>query len=236
MKFSIPYTQFTAIPVEHENDIHEMFLPYTNQADAIYKYGEGKYRLVFILEEREDVNELMEVQECLNGNCAFVIPAITAKDMKEYSVLNAIYAFPCSSWHEIYSVASLGFKEVHIAPNMAMDMSQIKRVVNETKVKIRVRADKAQTDANFDTTKSPKSFWIRPEAVSLYEGLIDTMELAKVEAIPFYAKQESPKNLDNLIEGLPAFTGNDNYREIHDKTRMNCQMACRCGTNCNLCR
>ncbi len=237
MKISIPYINFTAVPVDHENDIAEMYTAYISQVDAIEKYNhhDGKYKLVFTLEERVDAKELEEVQEALEGNCAFVIPAITKWDIKEYANLNSIYAFPCSTWHEVYSVASMGFNEVHVAPSMTMAMDALKRAVDDTGIKIRVTADRAQTDSMLDD-KTPKSFWIRPEALHLYEDVIDTVELCRVEALPFYVKGNSPKNLDNLIDGLPAFTANANYRAIHDNTRLKCGMMCKTGKDCNICR
>ena len=237
MKISVPYVSVTGVPTEYENKITEMYTKYRGQLDAITKYNHhsGKYRMVFILDERENPKELEEIQEALEGNCAFVIPAITRRDIKSYMNVNSIYAFPCTSWHEVYSVASMGFNEIHISASMSMMSSKIKQASQETGLKIRVKANKAQTDSEFDD-KSAKSFWIRPEAIDKYEGIVDTIELSRIEALPFYVKKRSPKNLDNLIENLPPFTANENYRNIHDNSRMNCGMGCKSGKDCNICQ
>ena len=238
MKVSVPYTSVTGIPVDCIDLITEMRSEYASAAECVRKYShhDGKYKMVFIT-DGQPTKELKEVQDALDNNCAFVIPYMTLDGVKKYlnEGLNLIYGYSCSSWQELNSVSSIGFKEATISPSMAMEAKRLAKIKSEIGIEIRTQANVARTNSALDD-KSPKSFWIRPEAIALYEGIIDTIELTNLEVLPFYLRQQSPKNLDNLIAGLPAFTANENYRRLHDITRLNCGMACRAGTVCGICQ
>ena len=238
MKFSIPYTGVIEMPLDCIESVGEMYFVYKNQEDAIRKYQNhnGKYRMLLVIQSDCPIKELEEVQEALEYNCSFVFELFDKDMMQKCQNLKSIISsHSCSTWHEAYSLSNIGFTEVHLVPSLMMRVNDIKRIKDDTGLKVRAAIDYAQTDCPLDD-KTPKSFWVRPEALHYYETALDTAELSRVEALPYYDKRESPKNLDNLIHNLPPFTANENYRDIHDYTRLNCGMKCKSGAQCSICR
>lgn len=144
------------------------------------------------------------------------------------------------SWDMLHSLVLIGVTDVYIANDFAFSMQDIATYCHSNNVAIRVYPNVAQTNAYFkDKLPTFKFFFIRPEDLRFYEGLVDTIE--------FYCSDENQNilykiykdgkwrgDLSILILGLDENANGNMIAPGFAQGRLNCGKRCSY-TGCRRC-
>lgn len=143
-------------------------------------------------------------------------------------------------WETFNTFLSAGVSDIYLVEQMMFEIQDAAAAAHKKGVKVRTFPNIAQK--RYDETKSLKSFFIRPEDIYLYEGLVDVMELYTMDEINQDVIFEIYKDdniwwgplkeiivgLDNSIDGkyiIPRF----------GERRLNCGRKCFKGKICDVC-
>lgn len=152
---------------------------------------------------------------------------------------NAYSKFPVADWETFSYLKNLGVSDIYIDGPLGFQCDLLKRVKD---VKIRV-SPTVSANAAINLTRNAKSFFIRPEDLSLYEDAIDiidfqvTNDQEKEKALfNIYKRGTFNYDLNDLIENLHIKVNNIFINPDFGKERVNCQQRCmRPDSRCNLC-
>ena len=143
-------------------------------------------------------------------------------------------------WETFNLFLSCGVSDVYLVEQMMFDIKDAAAAAHQKGVQIRTFPNIAQR--RYEDTPAIKCFFIRPEDVELYEGLVDVMDLYTMEEINQDVVYEVYSNdriwwgplkeiiigLDNNIDGkyiIPRF----------GERRRDCGRQCFKGKNCEIC-
>ena len=131
--------------------------------------------------------------------------------------------------------------DVWIAEELAFDMINVSDYSKQHNKEIRVYANVLQS--SYYNTPDYQKFFIRPEAIKLYEPLVDTVMFYHVKSqktvIDVYKNdQKWYGELGDLINGLSYNTGlnGQTLNFTFDKIRVNCGCKCLSGRKCDICK
>lgn len=143
-------------------------------------------------------------------------------------------------WETFNLFLSCGVSDIYLVEQMMFEIKEASAAAHKKGVKIRTFPNIAQR--KYEETQAIKCFFIRPEDIDLYEGLVDVMDLYTVEEInqdviyEAYAEdkmwwgplKEIIIGLDDNIDGkyiIPRF----------GERRLDCGRKCFKGKNCEIC-
>ena len=148
------------------------------------------------------------------------------------------FGFVATNFDQLNHLCENGASEVYLAEDICFDLKRAKRICDRYGVKIRVFPNVAQ--ASVRTSPAHKKFFIRPEDLSVYEDVIDTLEfwgeLDRQEI--FYRIYQSGKWFGDLKEIIADFNIDFDSRciiPIFAEARKTCGRKCMRGESCKIC-
>ena len=143
-----------------------------------------------------------------------------------------------NTWDIFTELVELGVSDIYITEELGFELDKIATIAHEKGIQIRAFPNICQSGSL--TMSSLKSFFIRPEDVSIYESYIDVLE--------FYGKEEKQSALykiykdekwfGKLKEIIPNFNSELDSRFIlpnFAKYRVKCGKKCLKGGKCKIC-
>ena len=163
----------------------------------------------------------------------------TAEQLRQCEI-PFFYNVAIDSWDLLHSYLEQGVSDVYVTGSLAFEMEAVAAKVHEYNAKVRVIPNLLQRDG---AKKIPtlKSFFIRPEDVKYYEGLVDVMELyvTKPEKIDtFYKIYEKGiwyGNIREIIFGFDFDFDSKYTVPIFGAKRVNCSKKCLKTKKCHIC-
>lgn len=154
--------------------------------------------------------------------------------------LNFFFDVVVRDWETFNTFVAAGVSDIYLVEQMMFEIKDA--AVAAHKVGVRVRTFPNIAQRKYEETKSIKCFFIRPEDVNLYEGLVDVMDIYTIDEINQDVVYEIYKDdkiwwgplreiivgLDNDIDGryiIPRF----------GERRVNCGRKCFKGQRCDVC-
>lgn len=84
----------------------------------------------------------------------------------------------CKSLDMVYVMKIAGVSEIYVVENLGFRLDEVKKVLKDTNIQIRVIPNVTQcTMGTRQWLSSTRKFWIRPEDTRFYEKYVDTFEL-----------------------------------------------------------
>lgn len=149
------------------------------------------------------------------------------------------YISGANSYDEVRSMIEAGVSDIYIENELCFDLPRIAEYCHHNEVKVRVIPNVAQTKSRLPMNDMRK-FFIRPEAIELYEDIIDVIEVqCKVltkqpTVIQIYKDGHWNGDLKILIGNFKESIDNRVFLPAFDEYRMVCKKKCNVG-KCNLC-
>ena len=142
-------------------------------------------------------------------------------------------------WDTLYGLIQEGVTDVYIVEEFGFSLQAIAAIAHNSNVRVRVFPNVAQS--SWKSIPAIKKFWIRPEDMVYYEGLVDVCE--------FYGDYHQQKIFYDIYENDKKWSGNLNELIIDLKEDINsmcllprfgekrtyCKHRCLQGVNCQMC-
>lgn len=143
-------------------------------------------------------------------------------------------------WETFHTFIEAGVSDIFLVEQMMFEIKEASVAAHKAGVRVRTFPNIAQR--RYEETQSIKCFFIRPEDIDLYEGLVDVMDIYTIEEVnqdvvwEIYKEdkiwwgplKEIIVGLDNEIDGryiIPRF----------GDRRLNCGRKCFKGHRCDVC-
>lgn len=143
-------------------------------------------------------------------------------------------------WETFHSFISVGVSDIYLVEQMMFEIKDAAKAAHSAGVQIRTFPNIAQK--RYEETGNLKSFFIRPEDINLYEGLVDIMELYTIDEInqdvvlEIYQKDKQWWGpLRELIIGLDSDLDGKYIIPRFGDRRLNCGRKCFKGMRCDVC-
>lgn len=241
MKYAIKY--FSNCRAEASAD--EIIIQYTHKSKDLIRFVQEydeKQRIVV------DINNL---EDSLEDSLAIFEAAHTAH--KAFAVKLSWYqpyfhiiesGIPFFFKEDIYTLDDLawclkmGVSDVYITNELGFNIKEVSKVCRENKVQVRVYPNVAQSTSptKVDTFSS---FYVRPDAVKLYEPYVDIFEFygpldRQSVLYDIYTEGRWPGPLKDIILNLDNPIDNQAIMPYFDIARLNCKKSC-CLGKCEIC-
>ncbi len=248
MQFAVPFVRdFKYINQNVQFNIN--YKPKIKELDEfIEKYKTHRINMIFDIEFQEDdikiIKALLEkYPECELISCfPFYQPNI-----EELLVENNIphyYSEFITTWDKFQGFLSLEVTDIFIAEELAFSAKILSKNAKKNGKSLRAFCNVCQS--SWDRTESIKTFFVRPEDIYLYDGIIDTFEfyvdsrnVTKINTLyEIYAKDQFwHGNLSQIIVG---YIGDENSQYMlprFGEHRLNCGKSCAQGIkpSCHIC-
>lgn len=228
MIFSISYHS------NNKDNAEEIRCPY-NQLGLIFDYikahKDKRYNIII----GEDINEIqikklieqVEFVKAIAEDYTIECGSLVALKTLINRGYNAYLRFPISDWETFNDLIELGVSDIYIDGPLCFNSALLKLI---DKVKLRVSPT---VSANSSLCgRRANSFFMRPEDLSLYEGIIDIVDFQEKNVereevlIDIYKRGTFMYTIDSLIKGLPQVSNTLFMRDFAE-TRINCKQKCK---------
>ena len=144
-------------------------------------------------------------------------------------------------WDTFNTFIEAGVSDIYLVEQMMFEIKDAAAAAHKAGVKVRTFPNIAQK--KYEETESIKSFFIRPEDIDLYEGLVDVMDIYTIDEInqdvvlDIYKKDKmwwGP--LKELIIGLDTDINGRYIIPRFGERRLNCNRKCFKGQKCDICQ
>ena len=143
-------------------------------------------------------------------------------------------------WETFNAFIEAGVSDIYLVEQMMFEIKTAAPAAHKKGVAIRTFPNIAQK--KYDTTNSLKSFFIRPEDVFLYEGLVDVMELYLIDEINQDVLLDIYRDdkqwfgpLREIIIGLDSSINGKYVIPRFGERRLGCNRKCFKGARCDVC-
>lgn len=143
-------------------------------------------------------------------------------------------------WETFNALIQAGASELYLVEQMMFEIKKAADAAHAKNVKIRTFPNIAQR--RYDETEALKCFFIRPEDIDLYEGLVDVMEIYTIEEINqdvVYEVYAETKiwwgQLKEIIIGFDDDLDNKYIIPRFGERRIVCERKCFKGATCDVC-
>ena len=212
--------------LEHK---HQRINAKVEEINHIYKYN--------LLEKFEEFHDKHQ-----NVDFAIILPEynLNLAQLCQQKGLKFFFDVIVRDWETFNTFIMAGVSDIYLVEQMMFEIKDAATAAHKAGVKVRTFPNIAQR--KYEETSSIKCFFIRPEDVHLYEGLVDVMDIYTIEEINQDIVFEIYKDdkiwwgplkeiivgLDNDIDGryiIPRF----------GDRRLNCGRKCFKGQRCDVC-
>lgn len=143
-------------------------------------------------------------------------------------------------WETLNLYADAGVSDVYLVEQMMFEIKDAATAAHKRGIKVRTFPNIVQK--RYEETPTLKSFFIRPEDIDLYEGLVDVMELHLIDEIDqdvlFEIYKEDGKwigPLKEIIIGLDCDLDGRYIIPRFGERRLGCGRKCFKGARCDVC-
>lgn len=144
----------------------------------------------------------------------------------DWDMLNSLLDAPNSNVSDIYISSSLGF-----------DIQKVANRVHDAGKQLRLIPDIASVNSFVDIAHGITSFFVRPNDIGYYRGIVDVMEiLGGPINYQAYKKQNWFGPLNEIITNLDSNIDNRAIFSVFGSARLQCQKRCGQGSSCKICK
>lgn len=144
----------------------------------------------------------------------------------DWDMLNSILEAPDSNVCDVYIGSTLGF-----------DIQKVANRVHEAGKQLRLIPDIASVNSFVNIPHNITSFFIRPNDIGNYDGIVDTIEIHGGEVnYKAYKKQNWFGKLNEIIPNLDSNIDNRAILSVFGSARMQCKKRCGQGSSCKICK
>lgn len=254
MKYCVPYYR----NFKYMKDIDEIIIPFNNSLAFFKTLIERKqylYNSKIILEiqdtddfyasRKEYYPILIDLQtnyEDLHIKLMFDKYYASKQDLYEELKSKGIEFFFSTyvrDWDAFYGLISIGVSDIYIVESLAFELNLLGPVAHASGVSIRVFANVCQASWIKDNTL--KSFFIRPEDVSIYEPFVDVIEFygnQRIQEVMYKIYAKDGKwfgDLREIINGLEIELDSRHMLPAFAEARVACGKKCLKGKSCRIC-
>lgn len=224
--------------------IQEVKVPWTERdlIEEIHnQYPEMRVVLEYPYTTIPTDKELLEIKMFLGLlKDKFTMSVINYNFFKDNSI-PFFFGFPLNDMYSIEGAVRAGVTDIRIGAPLVFDLQRVRNFIDK-EINIRVTPNVASLDG-LPHENGIVGGWIRPEDLSLYEGLIDVVEFenaqtsAREEA--FYRIYFEDKKWDGYLNDIIVNLNLDykvsNGLITGTSARVNCKQACLGKSDCRLC-
>lgn len=248
MKYCFNYRK-TSTALSILDEINIKFHP--KNIDVVLEYIEGhphqrinakiqdendifKYHLLEKFEEfKEKHNEL---------DFAIILPKYDKNlaDVCKQKKLKFFFDVVVREWETFHTFIETGVSDVYLVEQMMFEIRDASTAAHMAGVQVRTFPNIAQK--RYEEVTSIKSFFIRPEDIEYYEGLVDVMEIYTIDEINQDVVLEIYKDdkqwwgpLREIILGLDSDIDGRYIIPRFGERRVNCKRKCFKGMHCDSC-
>lgn len=229
--------------LENRENIGEVIIKYKKSMEEniniVNEYNE--FRVVFLVDsstiDEKNIDELILLSNSYKYLTFCAGDFYTAELLRE----NGLPMFldrksVATTFDALVRYCELGVTDVYVGGQLGFSLDKVKYITEKYGVKTRVIPNLAQFSGgngyiDIASVDAITAFWIRPEDIDMYEGLIDVIEFAgddKVQEVFFsiYAVDHSfTGNLKNLIGGMSSLSNKSLPKEFTE-FRIDCDKKC----------
>lgn len=255
MKYCVPYFKY----FDYMSEVDEMIVPFHKEDIGFLKSLTSMPELT---ENKTIIIKIQDNDDFYSGDYIGVFKELKEKysDVIKFKLLLAFYPSKVNlyqqmqeheiefffsdlvrDWDTLHGFIDLGVSDVYIVEEFGFSLSKIGAVAHAKSVSIRVFGNIAQS--SWPGERSIKSFFIRPEDVSIYEPCVDVIEFVAQTRVNYetlykvYAvKKYWFGPLKDLIQGLDSDVDNKTIIPAYFGTpRLGCEKKCVSGGRCKIC-
>lgn len=149
---------------------------------------------------------------------------------------NAYLRFPVSDWEIFSNLLELGVSDIYIDGPICFDIDALKKVSKKVKLRLSPTINSSSIG-----NRQVNSFFVRPEDIQLYEGIIDVIDFQERDKdkekvlVDIYQRGSFNYDINMLISGLPQIN-NLLFKRDFAETRSSCKQKCKIpGYTCHYC-
>lgn len=238
LKFSVNYKS------KYKEEAGEIKCPW-NKLGSIFDFIEShpRKRYNITIEEKlteDELNKLFEQLEIMKS----VVDDYTI-ETSQVSILNILLKkgypsflnFSITDWELLQSLIEKGVSDILIDGPLCFNLSKLNLLTD----KVNLRISPVISPNVSLIVRNPKSFFVRPEDIHLYDGIINYVDflvddIEKENALfSIYNREAFFYDINSLIPGLPQIN-NSLFKEDFAQARINCGQKCKIpGYTCNYC-
>lgn len=214
-----------------------VFLGYWYEHAVEDWFSEKTIKALITINKYVETNDIAIMMDC---DLTKIKPWVNA--FEEYCPkVKYFFKTPITTWAKLKGVVKdFNVCSLVIAEELAFDMVKVSQFAKENNKEIRVWANVLQS--SYFGAPVHQKFFIRPEAVPLYEPLVDVLmfwnEISQKTVIDVYKNDKKWFGpLGEIIHGIPLESGIDGrtLEIMFDKMRVNCACKCVTGRECHIC-
>jgi len=221
------------------NDVDEIYCSEISTLETLCQHHSNKRIIIKILFKKE-LLEAIQICKETNNNYAISLLAddkeliSLLKEAKIPFFLNKL----ANTWDIFTELIELGVSDIYITEELGFELDKIATIAHKKGIQIRAFPNICQSGSV--SMPSLKSFFIRPEDVSIYESYIDVLEFFGNEEKQsiLYKIYKDKKWFGKLKEIIPNFDSELDSRFIiphFAKQRIKCGKKCLKGGKCKIC-
>jgi hypothetical protein len=208
-----------------------------NQLGSILKFvKENPFKRYVVIFDKDasysQVDLLQTIAKDYTIQCS-TIPQLIESLNRGY---NAFISYPITTWEEFADLRRLKVSDIYIDSPLTFQTDKIKTVKEDIKIRV---SPTVSPNSSFSAVKSPETFFIRPEDLFLYEGIIDVVDFKDPREdtlFDIYTRGTFNFNLNELIPDLATSANNLLFSDEFAKYRLNCRQLCKTPSHtCHLC-
>lgn len=169
----------------------------------------------------------------LHKNIAIKLPLYLKSEVVDLYELNIPFFFDffVDKWDTLMSLVNMNVSDIYIVNELGFELKDVSFICKENNVNIRVFPNVAQLSSIADNLDTFKSFFIRPEDVSIYEPYVDVFEFfgpADRQSVLYeiYKSEKWLGDLRELIIGLEYSISSKTIFPAFGEERVNCRKRC----------
>lgn len=255
MKYCVPYYK----NFKYMEDVDEIIVPYSVEDIDFIKSLTSKEKVIngMVIIDVQDIADFIEhncigIFQSLQDNYPDVKFKLRFNNFNtayedlyldlKVSNIDFFFATWVRDWDTFNGFMQIGVSDIYIVEELAFSLGEIGPVAHANNISIRVFANVAQS--RWVKERSIKSFFIRPEDVSAYEGYVDVIEFFGDKKVVFEVMYKAYAinqywfgPLKEIIVGLESEVDSRSLPfERFGMFRVNCQKRCNhVNSNCSIC-
>lgn len=250
MKYCVPYDK----NFKYLKEIDEVIVPFNESLEffkvLLKKERIHHSRIILAIKDLEEFNEnkdiyfpmLLELKEKAEIRYALQFDVYSKMFTGLYEELKSkeidfFFNTYVRDWEVFRGFIELGVSDVYIVESLAFELNLLGPAARASGVSIRVFANVCQS--SWDGSDSLKSFFIRPEDVSIYEPYVDVIEFYGDQQSTYYKIYAKDKkwfgDLQDIIIGLNQSLDSRRVLPFFAENRVKCGKKCIKNNPCKLC-
>lgn len=241
-KYIDKINEFTITYNKRDTSLLDFLLLYKDKRINIYIEDSEDFlnnndldRFKAINEQYPNLNYYLKINDPKQDKFAIKLYQLIKKEENIHYFFDALV----NDWDILWEYINMMPTDIYVVENLCFELDKIADILHTRGIKIRTFANVCQTQCG--ETPSLKTFFIRPEDISIYEDYIDTIEffgdrdrteiLYKIYAI-------DKKWFGQLKEIIVGFNSDLDSRFIIPKfaeSRIKCGKKCLKGGSCKIC-